>query len=225
MTIKGLVRPVPGVRRLSLLRQRIGFADSADFWQRRYALGGTSGGGSYGALGEGKARFLNSFVRDRGLASVIEFGCGDGHQLSLAEYPSYVGLDVSPAAIAMCKERFSGDPDKSFFLYHGDCFVDSAGLFRADLSISLDVVYHLVEDHVFSTYMFHLFQAAVRHVIIYATNAVIQDTAPHVRHRQFATWVAANCPQWELAQVWPGPNSGPARADFYCYERAAREGR
>lgn len=223
MAIKDLVRPVPGVRRLSLLRQRIGFAGSADFWQRRYALGGTSGGGSYGTLGEAKARFLNGFIYEQGIGSVVEFGCGDGNQLSLAEYPSYVGLDVSPAAITMCKRRFSGDLTKSFFLYDGDCFVDNGGIFRADLAISLDVVYHLVEDHIFRDYMEHLFRAAKSHVIIYATNAVIQGTAPHVRHREFAAWVEVHCPQWKLTRVEPGPNSGSARADFYCYERAREE--
>ena len=85
--IKDLVRPLPGVRRLSLLRQRLGFVGSADFWERRYALGGTSGGGSYGSLGEAKAAFLNAFVRDHGLHSIVEFGCGDGHQLGASRLP------------------------------------------------------------------------------------------------------------------------------------------
>lgn len=39
----------------------------------------------------------NDFVRARGIDSVIEFGCGDGAQLALAEYPAYGGIDVSPA--------------------------------------------------------------------------------------------------------------------------------
>ena len=44
-----------------------------------------------------KAEVPNDFVRARGIDSVIEFGCGDGAQLALAEYPAYVGIDVSPA--------------------------------------------------------------------------------------------------------------------------------
>ena len=159
MTVKDLVRPLPGVRRLSLLRQRLSFGGSAPFWDRNYARGGTSGAGSYGTLGTAKAEFLNAFVREHGVRSVTEFGCGDGHQLSLADYPRYIGLDVSRAAIALCKRRFADDPTKSFFLYDGSCFVDRAGLFTSDLAISLDVIYHLVEDPVFETYMTHLFAA------------------------------------------------------------------
>jgi hypothetical protein len=95
MTVKDLVRPLPGVRRLSLLRQQLGFNGSSSFWERNYARGGTSGSGSYGAFAQAKAAFLNEFVHQHDLQSVIEFGCGDGHQLSLADYPRYVGLDVS----------------------------------------------------------------------------------------------------------------------------------
>ena len=88
MTIKELIRPIPGVRQFSLLRQRMAFRGSALYWERHYARGGTSGPGSYDVVREGKADFLNDFVRTQGVRSVIEFGCGDGHQLSLCEYPT-----------------------------------------------------------------------------------------------------------------------------------------
>lgn len=220
MTFKDMVRPLPGVRRLSLLRLRLGFPGSADFWERNYAGGGTSGNGSYGTMADSKAGFLNKFVRERDVSSVIEFGCGDGNQLSLASYPCYTGLDVSRAAIGLCKDRFAGDPDKSFFLYDGDCFVDRAGLFTADLAISLDVIYHLVEDQVYETYMTHLFAAAGRYVVVYTSNTTIGDTAPWVRHRKFSEWVDGHCPQWHLILVESGCNAEPGGADFFVYERA-----
>jgi SAM-dependent methyltransferase len=223
MTVKDILRPLPAVRQLSLLRQRAAFTGSASYWERNYARGGTSGAGSYGALARGKARFLNDFVRAHGVRSVMEFGCGDGHQLSLAEYPRYTGLDVSRTALAVCKRRFAGDQSKSFFLYDGTCFVDHAGLFSADMAMSLDVVYHLVEDSVFETYMAHLFGAGRRYVVVYSTNEQIQGTAPQVRHRHFSAWVEAHCPQWRLAQVTRGPNTGPGRADFFVHERITQE--
>src|SRR5580700_4696798 len=108
MTVKNLVRPLPGVRRLSLFRQRISFTGSASFWEKNYQNGSTSGDGSYGMLAQGKAEFLNTFVGGNGIRSIIEFGCGDGHQLSLAAYPRYVGLDVSRTAIGLCARRFAG---------------------------------------------------------------------------------------------------------------------
>jgi SAM-dependent methyltransferase len=220
MTVKNLIRPLPGVRQLSLLRQRLDFNGSAAYWEQTYARGGTSGPGSYGVLARGKADFLNRFVRSRDIQSVTEFGCGDGNQLSLAAYPRYVGLDVSRSAIKLCMDRFAEDPDKSFFLYDSSCFVDHAGLFRADLALSLDVVYHLIEDSIFEAYMTHMFDAAHRYVVVYTTNGDIRDDAPHVRHRRFSSWVESNRPQWCLTDVAEGPSSGPRRADFYVYQRS-----
>jgi SAM-dependent methyltransferase len=217
--VKDLVRPLPGIRQLSLLRQRISFSGSARYRERNYAQGGNSGDGSYGRLAQAKADFINDFVREHSVLSVLEFGCGDGHQLSLAEYPRYVGLDVSRAAIQLCHRQFADDPAKSFFLYDGDCFIDRAVIFRAQLALSLDVIYHLVEESVFATYMKHLFENSSKYVIIYATNATWPHTAPHVRHRLFTRWVEANCPRWELVEGAPGPGSGPVRADFFVYER------
>jgi SAM-dependent methyltransferase len=220
MTAKDLIRPIPGVRHISLLRQRLDFSGSAAFWERRYAKGGTSGPGSYGDLAHGKAEFLNAFVREYRVRSVIEFGCGDGHQLSLADYPSYVGLDVSRSAIAMCKNRFVSDTTKSFFLYEGSCFVDVACVLSADLALSLDVIYHLIEDSIYETYMTHLFNAGERYVVVYSTNSKVRDDAPHVRHRSFTSWVEANCPRWKLTQTSEGPDSGSRRADFFVFERS-----
>jgi SAM-dependent methyltransferase len=220
MNVKNLVRPLPGARRVSLLRQRLAYTDSTRFWERNYAQGETSGSGSYGTLAEGKGRFLNDLVRRRAVRGVIEFGCGDGNQLSLAEYPSYVGLDVSRTAIGLCQRRFADDPGKSFFIYDGACFTDRAGLFTADLALSLDVIYHLTEDAVFQTYLKHLFAAGERLVVVYSTNMEISGTAPHVRHRHFTPWVEANCPGWALTGVTRGPSTEPARADFFVYERS-----
>jgi SAM-dependent methyltransferase len=220
MNVKDLVRPIPGMRQVSLLRQRLAYTDSAGFWEQNYSQGQTSGNGSYGQLAEGKSRYLNELVRQRGVSNVIEFGCGDGNQLSLAQYPGYIGLDVSKTAIELCQKRFADDPGKSFFLYDGACFTDRAGVFAADLALSLDVIYHLTEDAIFETYLTHLFAAAWRFVVIYSTNMEESGTPPHVRHRHFTPWVEARFPGWTLTSVTPGPNTERARADFFLYERA-----
>lgn len=223
MTIKDLVRPLPGVRQLSIFRQRVDFSGSTSFWEENYRSGELSGPGSYGILADAKAQFLNTFVRENRVCSIVEFGCGDGNQLSMAEYPRYVGLDVSRSAIALCRRRFSPDPAKSFFLYDGEAFVDRAGLFSSDLAMSLDVVYHLVEDAVFEIYMTQLFAAGQRYVIVYSSDTEMRGTAPHVRHRRFTRWVEENCPEWRLANVTRGPNEEPGRADFFVYERSVAQ--
>lgn len=40
----------------------------------------------------------------------------------------------------------------------------------ADLTLSLDVIYHLIEDNVFFTYMDRLFDSSTKFVIIYSLN-------------------------------------------------------
>lgn len=179
-------------------------SSSATYWEQRYASGGTSGPGSTGQLAQYKARFLNDFVRRHRIRSIIEFGCGDGGQLALADYPRYLGLDVSPTAIIRCTERFRDDHAKSFMLYSGDAFHDPARFLRADLALSIDVIYHLIEDDVFEAHMWHLFAAARRWVVIYSNN----EDAPkkqHVRRRRFTDWTD-QLRHWQLAEQVPNPH-------------------
>ncbi len=107
------------------------FPGSCQYWERRYLRGRSSGDGSYGQLAEFKAEVLNQFVRENQVTSVIEFGCGDGHQLAIGEYPQYIGLDVSATAAAMCRDQFESDKTKSFFVYDSASFTDNARVFCA----------------------------------------------------------------------------------------------
>jgi SAM-dependent methyltransferase len=206
----------------NMLRPRRTFS-SAGYWERRYRSGGNSGPGSYNHLAEFKAEVLNGFVAERKVESVVEFGCGDGNQLTLAKYPSYVGYDLSPVAVAGCKRRFAGDSSKRFHLaseYDGR---------RADLALSLDVVFHLTEDEVFDQYMRRLFGAASRYVIVYSSNQdePIEPVSVHVRHRQFTRWVQSEMPsEWVLLRNIPnrypytGDSEATSFADFYIYEKS-----
>lgn len=200
------------------------FPGSAKYWDERYRSGGNSGAGSYGRLAQFKAEILNGFVVRCNVQSVIEFGCGDGAQLALAKYPKYIGLDVSTNAIKVCKARYSSDNSKSFFLYDGDCFADKNGIFTADLGLSLDVVYHLIEDRVFEGYMQNLFRAASRFVIVYSSNHDEVFPNSHMRHRKFSDYVAVRFPDYSLVdrveQRYPMNTYGEEEgsfADFYIY--------
>lgn len=196
--------------------------ETTRYWQERYATGGTSGDGSYGRLARFKADTVNDFLRKRKVLSAIEYGCGDGHQLALIEYPSYVGLDVSPSAVSRCADRFVDDPTKSFFVYDPEAYHDALGVFRAEAALSLDVIYHIVSDVTFNRYMTHLCSAASRFVIVYSTDFEEIET-PHVRHRQFTGWIRRQRPEWHLAARVPNPyeGTGPqeSNAAFYFFER------
>jgi SAM-dependent methyltransferase len=209
----------PGVEGL---RKRLGFRGSSSYWDERYRAGGNSGAGSYGRLAEFKAEILNEFVAREQIRSVIEFGCGDGAQLALAHYPRYVGVDVSPASIELCTGRFAGDPTKQFYLTGAL----PADLGRFDLALSLDVIYHLVEDDTFEAYMRTLFDHGGRHVVIYASNRDAPGPSPHVRHRAFASWVTRCAPAWRLTRTianrFPYDSDRPddtSFADFHFFER------
>jgi len=210
-----------GQRARRIIRQRT-FPGSASYWERRYARGGDSGAGSQGEVAQFKARELNAFVRDQGVRSVLEFGSGDGRQLSLAEYPAYVGLDVSPTAIRRCREMYAGDATKRFYLYDGPTWRRRA--FRtADLTMSLDVIYHLIEDDAYHLHMEHLFDAAERFVAIFAADDALPDIASHVQHRRFSTWISVNRPQFTLLRRVQNPHiSADSVAHLYLYARTDR---
>lgn len=92
------------------------------------------------------------------------------------------------------------------------------------------MVYHLVEEEIFETYMKTLFGAVERFVIIYSSNSNTREEhqASHVRHRVFTEWVDTNMPEWGLMKhipnKYPGDASG-AHADFYLYEKRRRDER
>lgn len=205
-----------------LVAARRPFPGSTDYWIARYESGGTSGDGSYNQLAQFKAEVLNQFVADHHITSIIEYGSGDGNQLTLADYPRYLGFDISPRAVALCRERFAEDPRLSFKTtadYDGE---------TAELTLSLDVVYHLVEDAVFAAYMARLFDSATRYVIVYSsdTDDNPPGQSPHVRHRAFTRWVADNRPAWRLIDHIPNryPYAGDTKtgsfADFYIFAPA-----
>lgn len=208
--------------RLHRLVQRLVFQNSGAYWERRYRRGGTSGAGSYGEQAEYKASYLNAFVERHDVASVVELGCGDGNQLTLASYPRYLGLDVSPSAVERCMKLFVDDETKSFFAYQPDRFSDPAGFLRADLALSLDVVYHLVEDPIFNGYMNNLFRLAERFVVIYANDSTSERTAPHVRRRRFSGWVEENAPAWSLLEKAESPADSFQDFFVFAFEGAAK---
>ena len=201
------------------------FPGSEQYWIERYEAGRTSGAGSYNELAEFKAEMINAFVVDHGIQTVMEFGCGDGNQLQLANYPDYTGFDVSPRVVDLCRNIFSSDDRKRFLLME-----EYAGQ-TAQLTLSLDVVYHLVEDDVYASYMETLFAAAERFVIVYSSNSEHNEPgqARHVRHRIFTRWVDANMPDWVLLEHLANrhplsmPDGQGSLADFYFYQK--RSGR
>lgn len=191
--------------------------DSASYWEQRYVSGRTSGEGSYGELAEFKAQVINEFVASNHIKTVIEYGCGDGNQLAMSNYPSYIGFDVSMTAIERCTKKFCDDTSKRFDVignYQGE---------TAELTISLDVLYHLVEDSVYNEYMERLFKSSDKFVIIYSNNADQgqSECKPHVRSRKFTDWIEQNARGWKLINVIENRHKHASAADFFIYEKSS----
>ncbi len=213
--------PLEGVVRFILNKPKVYFDESGSYWDQRYSSGGNSGSGSYGRLADFKAEILNGFVAEKKIQSIIEFGCGDGNQLSLANYPRYLGIDVSEKAISLCKDRFSSNKTVEFLT------LPEYDNQSAELALSLDVIFHLIEDEVYHDYMDFLFKSAERFVIVYSSNSnEINYVGEHVKHRNFTDWVRDNAKSFSLlAHI---PNIYPydekkcdttSFADFYIFEK------
>ncbi|PWL37268.1 hypothetical protein DKG77_16695 [Flagellimonas aquimarina] len=209
----------------SLLKKKdstnIEFETSKQYWEDRYKVGGNSGAGSYNRLAKFKAEIINSFVTEKNIETVVEFGCGDGNQLKFFRLKSYTAYDVSNTIIEKCRETFKNDTSTSFFHvseYQGQTF---------DLSLSLDVIYHLIEDETFFQYMNNLFNASSNYVIVYSSNTTEnEETAVHVKHRKFTDWVEQNKPDFKLIKHVPNKFPFDKRnpkttsfADFYIFKK------
>lgn len=198
------------------------FVSSEDYWLNRYKSGENSGDGSYGDLSEFKATFINGFVTDNNIKSIIELGSGDGNQLTLAKYSNYTGYDISPEAVSICSDLFKNDRTKSFKL------MNELNDDTAELTLSLDVIYHLIEDQVFKRYMQQLFSASDKFVIIYSSNTNVnnQDFAKHFKNRKFTDWCEEYLdPRWTLINHTPNKYPFDVKtgdgsvSDFFIYQK------
>jgi SAM-dependent methyltransferase len=205
----------PVVRQL----RRRAFRSTADYWENRYAKGGTSGAGSYGRQAEWKAEIVNGWVAELGVTSVVDLGCGDGNQLGLAKYPRYLGMDPSENAVRRCIEQFRDDKTKSFLAYNPANLSDPAGWLRGDLALSLEVIFHLIEDEIFDDYMTRLFDSAERYVVICCNDTSDDEKAAHERHRDFTKWIAHNRPEWTLEKRVEPPEDVDLQSSFFLYKR------
>lgn len=204
------------------VRETRGFS-SAAYWRRRYRQGGNSGAGSYGRLAAYKAEIINSLASEHGVDSAIEFGVGDGNQAGLFEFDRFLGVDVVPDIAVRLSEKFL---DKPLWRFKSVDEFDRAHE-TATLSLSLDVIYHLVEDDVYHGYMERLFGASERFVLIYASDEDQPTSSRHVRHRRYSDWIDAYAPEFIPIRSFdhPYPYRTGADADqtsfafFRLYER------
>jgi predicted O-methyltransferase YrrM len=175
--------------------------DSSTYWDERYKVGGNSGRGSYGYLAKYKGSIIQSILKKHEIQSMIDYGVGDGNQTRYYKTPpTYVGIDISPTAIQMCKDMFYYNHDKTFyttneyFSLHKDT--------KYELAVSCDVILHLTDDKVYQEYMQTLFSLSSKYVLIYTLDQDINH-AMHVRFRKFTPYIESTFPDLELMEMVP----------------------
>lgn len=202
------------------VRRRI-FPGSERYWESRYAKGGNSGAGSYGDEARWKAEVVNQWVAEHAISSVIDWGCGDGNQLTLARYPKYLGIDRSLTAIKRCVEQFAHDPNKSFMAYSPEGLADNAGWLKADAALSMEVIFHLTEEAVYLDYMSRLFASADHWVVICSNDTTGTEGGPTERHWRFTDWISQHAREWTLHEVLDPPADIALMSKLYLYRRVA----
>lgn len=211
---------------LMLFQQYKVSTSTENYWNKRYEQGGTSGQGSTGRLAIYKARIVNTFIRKHKLKSLVDLGCGDGAVASLIDIPEYHGVDISSAAINLCRQRFVADHSKHFYDYedYERCPI------KASVALSLDVIFHLVEDALYHSYMQLLFLSASQYCIVYSCNEPRLPTDhPHMNRRCFTDWIQQHAPYWRLRALkrnaFPYSRLCDQKAssisDFYFFEAVA----
>lgn len=120
-------------------------------------------------------------LNSESIETAIEFGCGDGHQLGLIDYPTYEGLDVSAKAISICQAKFKTEPSKIFKVYNPQKFQIEK---QADLVVCFDVLFHIVDENDFLKTLKDIFESAKKY-IVFTTNLkpISSKHEPHIRCR------------------------------------------
>jgi SAM-dependent methyltransferase len=184
---------------------------SNEYWESRYKSGGNSGAGSYGEYAEHKANVINNYITKYNIKTISDFGCGDGNQISLLKgYVNYNGYDVSKYVVEKCKQRFIG----TSMLFYDDILK----LPEAELCLSLDVLYHIVDESDYIFYLDLLFSKSKRYALIYSSNHDWNKNEPdYIFHRKFTDWVDKHYQDFILIEEVG--NTLKTAAQFYLYER------
>lgn len=222
--------------------------DSGLHWEENYAYGGTSGEGSAGVEAKWKANVLNEFIEQQGISSCVELGTGDGVTLSLTTgHKKYTGYDVSATIVRNLNEKFNGDQTKEFIHYDGK-LIQAEKTKQAQMALSMEVLFHLVEDEVFETYLQNLFSLGKDYVVVMSSNceedirlkgaleSIMQDSheegsvrvrnslctdpSQHVRHRAFLGRILEQerFKNWALMDFVPQKYPGLCFSDFYFFK-------
>ena len=185
-----------------------------NYWENRYNSGGNSGLGSYGKYAEYKAKIINEYILKLEIKSISDFGSGDGNQISLLDgYETYCGYDISEYILNKCREIYKNNSKIKFVNKINE-------LPKSDMCLSLDVLYHIVDENEFKNYINHLFEKSMKYVLIFTSNHNRNDknSVSHIFHRKTVDYIIDNIKEFKLIDTII-TNSLDTSANFYLYKK------
>lgn len=110
---------------------------AADHWEAGSGLGSLPG------VTTAYRDFIQNFLRERSVRSVVDLGCGDWQFSRLVDWSGvdYVGVDVVESVIEQNRREYGSDTVR---FQHGNASM--SGLPEADLLITKDVLQHLPNE-------------------------------------------------------------------------------
>jgi len=183
-----------------------------NYWNDRYKAGGNSGDGSYGDFAKHKAEIINDYIKKFGVKTISDFGCGDGNQTTLLTgFETYVGYDISSHALYLCNTKFKDNPNVNFCSLITD-------LPKAELSISLDVLYHILNENEYIEYLERLFLTSEKYVLAFTSDHERnKPESAHIFHRKFTDYVKKYHSNFELIETIE--NTLNTSAKFFLYKK------
>jgi predicted O-methyltransferase YrrM len=160
------------------------------YWERRYGDGGTSGAGSRGQEAIQKVQDVQAVIDRFGAKRILDLGCGDGFIAEQLKVESYTGFDPAPSALKLCRDAMPGRT----FKHEMPETLYAPGY---DLTMSLDVMFHLVDDEDYGHHLGMLLGFTKERALVYATNHEERGAA-HVRHRR---WTADIPLGWDVTEL------------------------
>lgn len=183
---------------------------SYQYWAERYIntnFKNSSGNGRLKFRLRYKAKMLNKIFETYTITKIADFGCGDGLLASRLKCAKYYGIEINSEIVSNLKNKFFEKKEFEF-----STKFESRWRNKIDASISVDVIFHLVEKDVYQKYMNELFSTDAKYVIIRAYNHESQGTGrnSHILHREFLNTVKKYFPNYNLINESP-----PRRRHIY----------
>ena len=172
-----------------------------------------SGSGSRGNLASFKIDYINKFIKDNKIKSILDFGCGDLHISSKLEVDKYFGIDI----VDHIHPQIIKAKDYKTTVSRFDEFEHSE---KADLCLCMDVLYHILSDELeyLENSINKIVDYSSKYVIIYAQDSYNKSYSDWSGHMNNSPWRQILEKKVTLISEQDSPLAGTT-AKFYVYEK------